>query len=263
MFALHVERVRPDMDVAPAQHLWDETVTRQIENIEELAPPPGPVEQRGERAHAYVRALVDGPARRPVALEALQIATRAGVRSALVPLGRSALLTGGTLSSPDALRPALRSLDTAYRSRFLGLLPKSMRDRVLWSRVYGEVGAVAIGTPAFLDALRVLDRAATLAPERAVAWTNLGVALESVGELDKAVSATRQALCVDPDRPTPWVNLGRLQVRRGDLEGARSVLDAARQAGIQDPRLTALAKELQKELQQAPPNARAPVPKAP
>lgn len=244
MFALHVERVRPDMDVAPAQHLWDRTIVRRIEGMGELVVEGLLAEQRGERAQALVRSWIDQPTRRPIALEAVEIATRASARSSLMPLGISALLTPGTITSPATMLASVGSLDTAYRARFFGLLPTTERDRTLWSRVYGELGAVAIGTPAAVIGVQQLQRAVSMAPERASGWTNLGVALEHIGNIAGALDATKRAVTVDPARPTPWVNLARLASRTGDIAAARKVIEASRLAGIYDARIEALARQL-------------------
>jgi hypothetical protein len=249
MFALIVERVRPDMDVAPAQHLWDATVLRQIEGL--AVPAAQHAAERGARALANTRALIGGAARRPLAFELRKTAVEVDKGGRLGPLQDGAFVAPVGAVSPDAFARARRLLDRALHSRFVAppgdsaaAAPSDERARLAWSRVYGELGAVASQSPAIRDGVGALERAVQLAPERATAWNNLGVALESLGQLDAAIEVTKRALQLEPTGATSWVNLARLEQTRGDVAAARKVLKLAADAGVEDPRLRALGLEL-------------------
>jgi Flp pilus assembly protein TadD len=92
-----------------------------------------------------------------------------------------------------------------------------------------------------------MRRATELAPERAGVWIDLGVALESTGDIGAAATAAHRALEVDPQRATAWVNLARLQLRAGDRANARRVLDLARRARVADPRLDELSEAMSRD----------------
>ena len=250
MFALAAERVRPDMDFAPAQHLWDETVLRHLEGLD--VAPAQRESERGSAALGNARALLAGAPSRPIALEARKIASDVDKRLSLAPLGHSAFLTPVAAPSPEAFSPSLHRLERSLRSRFRASPSAASplageRARLEWSRVFGELGAAAARTPAIRDGIAALERATQIAPERAVAWTNLGVGLEKAGRLDAAVEVTQRAVVLEPSRATGWVNLARLERTRGNTAGARAVLAAAAHAGVRDARLQALARELTAE----------------
>lgn len=247
MFALAVERVRPDVDVAPAQHLWDATVLRQIEGFGGRAAVTTP--ERGGRALDNALLLMRGTARRPIALETCAIATDADPQVALAPLGSSPFVTPVREVAPEAFTASLAALAASLQARFgagpggQAVLPDE-RGRIAWSRVYGELGSAALNSPAFVAGIGALQRAVAIAPSRATALINLGVAFERTGQLDAAIQATQSAVELDPLRATGWYNLAQMQHSRGNIAGARNALALAAEAGVQDPRLTALAAKL-------------------
>ena len=64
-------------------------------------------------------------------------------------------------------------------------------------------------------------RAATAAlPQRADAWTLLGILQQRLGEPLAAESAYREAIRVMPDYADAWTNLGNLLRDRDDMHGA-------------------------------------------
>jgi tetratricopeptide (TPR) repeat protein len=242
MFSLAVERARPDVDVAPAQHLWDATVLRQIEGFAGRA--AAHPNERGGRAIENAGLLLRGAARRPVVLETRTIATQADRHISLAPLGSSPFLTPVSEVAPDAYAPGLAALGRSLEARYGSAPPPDERARVAWSRVYGELGAAALGSPAFVAGIDALQRAVAIAPSRVTAWINLGVALEKAGRLDAAIKTTQHAVELDPLRATGWVNLVRFYLAQRDMAAARNTLALAAEAGVQDPRLSALAAQL-------------------
>jgi tetratricopeptide (TPR) repeat protein len=247
MFAMAVERVRPDVDVAPAQHLWDATVLRNIEGFGGRAAPTAP--ERGRRAIENALRLMRGAARRPIALETHAIATDADPQGSLAPLGSSPFVSPVRDVAAQAFTPSLTALSASLQARFgrgpgRQAMPPDERARVAWSRVYGELGTAALNSPAFVAGIGALQRAVAVAPSRATAWINLGVAFEKTGQLEAAVQATQSAVELDPLRPTGWFNLAQMEHSRGNVAGARHALALAAQNGVRDPRLSALAEKL-------------------
>jgi hypothetical protein len=250
MFALVVDGVRPDVDIAPAQHLWDRTVLRRIEGVAALRPwqrAEPPPAQRAQLAGLLLRGLVSGSQPRPVLLDSADPLRRAGlgVQTAssesvpflLVPLG-------GTAHVDAADR--LARLQRLRAARLDARAPQSERGQHAWSEAYSTLGVQALGSATAVVALRA---AVELAPARAVAWTNLGVALEATGDLPQAVACAHRAIELAPQRPTPWVNLARMQTVLGQNGEARSVLELAKRAGVRDPRLDQLAQQLARPAQ--------------
>jgi predicted Zn-dependent protease len=133
---------------------------------------------------------------------------------------------------------ALARLAAMRAERFSRSGPSAEYAREAWSRSYASVGETALGTRA---AVRAMRSAALLTPERAAAWTNLGVALERTGDASAAIACLHRAIELEPARSTAWVNLVRLELERRDSASARRALAAALAAGIRDPRLDQLA----------------------
>jgi tetratricopeptide (TPR) repeat protein len=244
MFAVYAEAVRPDVDVVPAQHLWDPTVLRRLSG---LGLPSSPVEPKaGARAAVAdenVRWLVRTGLARPVLFVSDEPLRRAGLGRSAVPhpdatgylaAGREPLQLGASVAALDALRAA----------RFGGADgPRSARARSAWLLTYDALGTSLLGHDLPL-AVRALRTAAAIAPTRATAWINLGVALEARGQLEEAVRCAERALRLEPARATPWVNLTRLRLRLAGPDAARQVVDLATEAGVRDARLDALAHQL-------------------
>ena len=244
-FALFVEAVRPDVSVVPAQHLWDPTVRRLLYGTS-LRSATEPAERdRAAVADAAVRRLASGQEPRPVSFTDADIWSRAQVpgmphASELVPYVQREPVR----ASESALLAALDARASArFTSDASGPQIRGPHARAAWSSAYGGLGKALLSRspPTAVSALR---RAAQLDPERASAWSNLGVALEAVGDLDGAEQTTRRAVFLDPTRPTPWVNLVRIDLRRNRKRAALVVLETAREHHVHDPRLDALAAQL-------------------
>ena len=78
-----------------------------------------------------------------------------------------------------------------------------------------------------LEARRTLERAVTLDRKAVVAWTNLGVACDALGDLDAARDAFRTAAGLDPDSADAQHGLGLVATRVGDFERAELYLGNA------------------------------------
>jgi tetratricopeptide (TPR) repeat protein len=238
LFAVYAEGVRPDAAVVPAQHLWDPTVTRRLtgpaasEHSALL-----PAAQRRERAERTLHELMRSTQRRPLYLENLPLSAAGGFGIGLdcVPWLE---VTPQTLAAGVAER-ALQRLALLERARFGARGPDSALARTLWASAHDELGKTCLANGARAAALRALQGAVELTPERAVAHSNLGVAFESQGDFAAALRETRRALELDPSRPTPWLNLARLMLHTTGRAAALAVLGAAEKQ-VRDPRLTAL-----------------------
>lgn len=114
----------------------------------------------------------------------------------------------------------------------------------VWYRVLDDVEALAHfynnrafeqiddarlrGAPVDWDRAAVdFRRAVAVKPEFARAWSNLGMAEAAVGHEDAAIASYREAMRRDPQLVAPRNNLGALLLARGDVAGAREVLEAA------------------------------------
>jgi tetratricopeptide (TPR) repeat protein len=190
-----------------------------------------------------VRALLRGEHGRPLLFEASK-ALR-GVQYGLVVSRTPPWLAPrhGTAAS-EAGFGAVEVLD---RMRANGLQPldtAGARARGVVSRAYGRVGSAALSRGETAQASLAFHRATRIAPSRAAAWTNLGVARWRAGQRRAALEATRRAVSIEPSRATPWVNLVRFLLASGDVQAARRAHRAARRAGVEDPRLGRLGQRL-------------------
>jgi tetratricopeptide (TPR) repeat protein len=236
LFAVYIEGARPDVAVAPAQHLWDPTATRRLGGtVPVLVPPPSAAERR-VRADAIFLQLVRTDRGRPIALElAPPMAANIGFEAAPFLEVRA---RDRSQTDPERVLAALE------RARFGRAGPQTQLARTLWSSAHAEVGTALLDDDRLDAALVSLRRALILTPERAVAHSNLGVALEKQGDFAGALAETRRAVEIDPARPTPWLNLARLMLRMTGREAALSVLRAADESAVRDPRLTELRAAL-------------------
>ncbi len=243
LFAVHVEAVRPDVDVVAAQHLWDPTVLRRLEGLElPAAREPGP-SARAAAADAMVRRLAGQDTARPVLFVSDDPLRRAGLGRIARPAAHSAPYLQVSSDAPvgSLSLAALDRLRVARFGRAGG--PRAERARAGWSLAYDALGTALVATDLPV-AVRALRAAASIAPLRTVAWINLGVALEHSGQLVEASRCAQRALQLEPGRATPWVNLARLQLRIAGPASAARVITLAGQAGVHDARLDALSRQL-------------------
>lgn len=78
------------------------------------------------------------------------------------------------------------------------------------------------------QARAALDRAIAQWPDYALAHSDLGNALQALGELEAAFVSWRQACSLAPAAPMPWFNLGRNLQQHGDTDAAIVALQNAR-----------------------------------
>jgi tetratricopeptide (TPR) repeat protein len=241
LFARYVEGARPDIAIAPAQHLWDPTVRRRLErpglpSLQLVAASP---ERRATQARELLLTLMAASEERPVFVESWPESPRAA------DLGHVPWLGVSASQSPTLERDgAERRLAALEHAQFGPAGPQTSTARELWASAYEELGKAHLKLGAADAALRAFQRTLELTPERAVAHSNLGVALEQQGDLAGALRETRAALELEPDRATAWVNLARLMLRTSGREAALSVLSAAERNAVRDPRLADLRQSL-------------------
>jgi tetratricopeptide (TPR) repeat protein len=245
LFAVYAEGVRPDMAVAPAQHLWDETVTRRLTLLPQ--PPmaaPTAASAKARRAEYVLQTLAQRSNLRALSFEvwpqgsAGQPAAAFGLRHApWIGLADSEHVSPST-------SPAEAHVAALERARFGAAGPTTQLARELWASAHAELGKMYLRTGQLASAVRALQRTVQLTPERSVAHSNLGVAFETAGDLVAALREARLAITAEPAQATAWVNLARLMWRMSGPEAARAVLSAAEQAAVHDARLRELQAAL-------------------
>lgn len=251
LFASHVELARPDVWVAPAQHLWDRSVLRKLapvlSAIRFFPPAAEPVEPRARvlLADRVLAALVTHASEVSVFFETDAPIARAVPGARIAPALPAPLLrVAPAQPAPGIALQALAQVDAQVRARFGAAGPRHRLAQDAWFDAYDAVGKGALVAGDIEHALAALRRAVALSPLRAVGHSNLGVALEASGDLHGALAATRRAIEIDPLRPTAWANLARLSLRVGRPDTTREILEAARALGIRDARLALVAREL-------------------
>jgi Flp pilus assembly protein TadD len=96
-----------------------------------------------------------------------------------------------------------------------------------------NIGSSLEERPGELDtAIEFYRRALAADPDYALAYNNLGAALQRRGQLDEALSNLRRAIALQPAYGPFYYNLGIVLAARGDVPGAES---AYRQAVDRDP----------------------------
>lgn len=240
LFAIYAEGARPDMDVVPAQHLWDPTVLRRLRGMplreaKDAARWPASA-QRAQWALRRTAELLSQTPQRPVFVEDASIAGAAGLGLRYAPF----LAVEAAPHLPSRRAP-LAALEHA---RFGDAGPQTTLARALWANAHVVVGAVYLRSGQSQAAVDEFAQAVTLTPQKASTLSNLGVALEQRGDLAQALERTAQAVQLDPSRPTPWVNLTRLLLQLQGPRAARAALLNASRYDVHDPRLETLDREL-------------------
>jgi predicted CXXCH cytochrome family protein len=83
-----------------------------------------------------------------------------------------------------------------------------------------RLGTALRRSAAYAESAQVLQRAATLAPERALTWHELGLTYRSLGRNANAIAALRRALASDPEMPEAHNNLGILTLSEASFREA-------------------------------------------
>ena len=227
--------VRPDLDVLVPQHLWEprdrarlSATLHALPTFHSNARPAAP-----ERAAFVQRALselVSDALGRPLESQDMMG----------LPHGRVAGVAH-IGDEDDTWAGVLRLEALADASR-----PRGERARGIWARQYDQVGKLGLAREHHRAAIAAFRAGIRVAPERAVGWSNLGVALAQAGELEGAIEATQRAVDRDPSRPAAWVNLAGYHAAAGHPEAARDIALQALRAGIDDPRLVELSRPLRR-----------------
>jgi Flp pilus assembly protein TadD len=251
LFARYVEATRPDVEVLPAQHIWDcKLVQRLGSRAAQSRVGCGPLTAaaRNLQAQRVLAALATGPANQPIYFESALSLTAARDAVRLWRLERAPWLEAPTSvgnapeADPEQIAQRMQALE---RARFGRSGPRTALARQLWSSAHAEVGTAYLQRGENQPALSQLQRAEQLTPERAIVHSNLGVAFEDRGDFADALRETRLAIQLDPRRTTPWVNLTRLMLRMNGRQAALWVLAQSRSQGLQDARLAQLQRKLE------------------
>ena len=139
---------------------------------------------------------------------------------ALERLARTEDVSALSASSVHLLASALAN-DKKYESAVSFL----RRARVhhpqdLWINFYLGHWLTKLSPPRWQEAARAYAAATTIRPQGAAGWNNLGIALQSLGELDDAVMAYEMAIRLRPEYASAHNNLGTLWLERGDHDQA-------------------------------------------
>lgn len=87
----------------------------------------------------------------------------------------------------------------------------------------------------FQEALVVLEKAASLAPRRAMTWADLGCCLNEAGRYQEAYDAASKAVELDPRNMEGWQNRGRACMGLKRVEEGRDHYAAALALNPEDP----------------------------
>lgn len=248
LFAAYVEAIRPDVDVVPAQHLWERTVVRRIGHgrvVDAILARHLEPAERADASNAVLRWLAGAKAPRPVLFESAEALNGIGYKGT-THLSQSVpyIETSAPGAAPTIMAAeVLERLDALSRARVDGDFPRAERAQEAWAGVYDGVGAQMLASDP-KQAARSFQRAIDFAPTGATHVTNLGVAREAMGDLGGAVTSAERAIALAPERPTAWLNLARLRLKLRDPGAARQVLDLAARANVHDPRLDELSRQL-------------------
>ncbi|MBD3221907.1 tetratricopeptide repeat protein [bacterium] len=156
-------------------------------------------------------------------------------------------------------------VDEAWARRARGLILSDFRDqwplarhdlqqalRTFDRRAIEDVPTLATLGNLYLHAERpqqarpLLERAVAAAPERPRIWSDLGLALVQIGEVDRALPALEMALELDPELAVAWYNRGLLRYHMEDLDGAVSDLERAHELAPGDRDIEGLLEQLRR-----------------
>jgi tetratricopeptide (TPR) repeat protein len=102
------------------------------------------------------------------------------------------------------------------------------------AQTYVELGNVALLNGNVKKALQMYDKAISIEPENADAWSNKGYLLTNLDRAEEGVKCCQKATELDPEKGMPWNNLGFAQHRLGNIQDARQSFEKAVEA---DPSL--------------------------
>lgn len=137
--------------------------------------------------------------------------------------------------------------EAAYRAA-LELDPKNAVISIALSYVLSQPVFVANLSDRYEEAERLSRRSIELAPSNALAFDQLGVAMELRGLISSETEgAYRNAIRLDPGFAPAYAHLGRLLRRRGDMKGSQAAYESARRLAIDVGTIVLVAEVMQSE----------------
>ncbi len=138
--------------------------------------------------------------------------------------GRAALPRSIAAAPSDA---AIQTLLTLFRDGRLDELLAQLTPLIAAHPasifLHNLAGAAKAGTGQLVEAVGCYDRAITLKPDFAEAWSNRGIALQALGRVEAALESHDTAIRLKPDSAAAWSNRGNaLQALRRLEEAADS-----------------------------------------
>lgn len=128
-------------------------------------------------------------------------------------------------SRPEVLARALRAHERGELSAAEALYRQLLaRDASDFDALH-LLGTLAFQRNQYELALRLIDRALSLKPQSAAAWTNLGNVLQALNRLDEALGAYGRAIQCRPDFVNAWYNAGLILARQGNHGAAIASFD--------------------------------------
>lgn len=159
--------------------------------------------------------------------------------------GRAAYGLGNIYSDQQRWEEA----EVAYRNA-AQWSPSDVESLVALSVVLVQPRTGAGNAKRFADAESFARRAVVLAPNNAVAWDRLGVALQARGQFNNETEhAYRRAVELDPQFAVAYAHLARVLKRMGRKDEAAPLYDQATQLAKDPPTLNLIAESLQAEQQ--------------
>jgi cytochrome c-type biogenesis protein CcmH/NrfG len=125
---------------------------------------------------------------------------------------RTAYLPSESRRRPPEFMARVRALETAIRRD-----PEAAAPRATLGGLYYEAGATE-------RALQELEAAHALAPDNQRILLNLGRALARGGRYDEGERMISRAIALEPDFILAHIHMGRVQLEKGDLDGARRTM---------------------------------------
>ena len=159
--------------------------------------------------------------------------------------GRAAYGLGNIYSDQQRWEEA----EVAYRNAALWS-PTNVDALVALSVVLVQPRTGGDNAARFADAENFARRAVQLAPQNAVGWDRLGVALQSRGVFNNETEhAYRRAVELDPEFAVAYAHLARVLKRMGKADEATPLYDKATQLAKDPATLNLIAESLQSEQQ--------------
>lgn len=170
------------------------------------------------------------------------VSTRALLGSALAQSGRAAEAWAEFQSvlvdapnDPDVLRQAGVVLIAGRRfEEAVELLRRGLSAAPQSSMMRAALGEALLGAGNFKQAAEQLEAAARANPSHAPGWRLLGTALARRNESDRAVAALSMALSLDPNDARAAFELGLIKIDRKSYDEAAGLFDAAARADTGD-----------------------------